>query len=155
MSHMSMCEAPPLRKNRMVLRAVPGAVRADRPAASGDVCANTRRSPPARAEHPAAAALRKTRRFMMAVSDVQEEGPIGEISGQAERSIGHAVERQDQRYLTRLLWENNVESGKFRGTGLSCRPVRQRSIRCCRCDLCKAQRCMNQKPRMVTNGVVF
>jgi len=41
----------------------------------------------------------------MAVSDVQEEGPIAEISGQAERSIGHAEERQDQRYLTRLLWE--------------------------------------------------
>jgi hypothetical protein len=30
-------------------------------------------------EHPAAAALRKTRRFMMAVSDVQKEGPIAEI----------------------------------------------------------------------------
>ena len=115
MSHMSMCEAPPLRKNRMVLRAVPGAVRADRPAASGDVCANTRRSPPARAEHPAAAALRKTRRFMMAVSDVQEEGPIGEISGQAERGIGHAVERQDQRYLTRLLWEKQRRIGEISG----------------------------------------
>jgi hypothetical protein len=76
---MSMWEAPPLRKNRMVLRAVPGAARDDRPAASGDGPANTRLSALARVEHPAAAALRKTRRFMMAVSDVQKEGPIAEI----------------------------------------------------------------------------
>jgi hypothetical protein len=52
---------------------------------------------------------------MMAVSDVQEEGPIGEISGQAERSIGHAVERQDQRYLTRLLWEKQRRIGEISG----------------------------------------
>ncbi|HBC63294.1 MAG TPA: hypothetical protein DC058_19030 [Planctomycetaceae bacterium] len=51
----------------------------------------------------------------MAVSDVQEEGPIGEISGQAERSIGHAVERQDLRYLTRLLWEKQRRIGEISG----------------------------------------